>query len=97
MVSKVEVSNPEWAFKQMLNTLLGLREGTTDEALNLINNVPPLEATMDSRILSLFGCITLWNPNHPLHYVALKQATYPSSYKIRWFNMVSTTAKRYGI
>ena len=95
-LNKTEVKNLDRAYKNLLKTLLSLRDGTADEAVYFLIGLLPAEAELDVRIFSLFGGITRLDQNHPLLRLALRQASYPLNKK-GWFNQVFDTAKKYNI
>ena len=97
VLSKTELLTLERAYKQLLRTLLTLREGTADEAVYFLIGLPPLEAELDIRILSIFGNITRLCHDHPLRRIALRQISFPSAGKEGWFKMVLRVSDKYNL
>lgn len=95
IINKTELVNLERAYKRLLKTLLGLREGTADEAAYMLFGLLPAEAELHLRILSLYGGITRLENNHPLLQLALRQAACPTEKRKGWFGMVFTVARKY--
>ena len=95
VISRTELSTLERAYKQLLKSLLALREGTADEAVYFLMGLPPVEAELDMRILSIFGNITRLPYDHPLKRIAHRQISLPG--KEGWFKMVIRVAAKYKI
>ncbi len=97
VLTQKEISALNQYHKRLLKQIQGLPDSTANEAVYLLSGTQPLEATLHSRIMSLFGMITQLSPDHMAHQLARRQLATKHDKSRSWFVYAQHIASIYDI
>ena len=95
VLNKKQVTRLSVYYRSLLRQIQGLPGRTSNEAVHLLSGTLPLEATLHTRIFSLFGAIQRLNCNHTMYQLAERQLAIGGKHS--WFTLIKNLLKLYNL